>query len=474
MAFVRLIGSAIAFVLLVGALVATSACGSSSATCNADNCAGCCNVNTCIAKTDENACGSGGDACSPCGANEVCTHGSCVAAGMDCDGCFDPNTKNCKPGNTDFDCGVGGILCAQCTGGNTCQQGKCVMSTCTGCMSGGSCVAGTSTTACGLGGAACMGCTGSQICNDHKCVAPATCNSTNCAGGCCDKNDMCQMPGDTAAACGMGGASCEVCSGTATCVNHACKAPCGADCVGCCDAAGKCQASLNVTCGIGGAMCKQCTAGAICSGGSCISSTCSGSCPGCCDTASPSMCQLGNTNAQCGKAAGGIAPVCGMCVSPTTCVNNACHVDPMSKWDLVVVSGDVPTANRSGQPWDGMISSNPDPMVFVQLDYNGPNVKYGVSASIEDSFYAPWNQTLHSGVTAQLLLQTNNWMEVFDDDYPDITFDNVIGAEDESMGYCPLGITEAMFNGAVQEKVCTTGPATNLTWKVRFKLIPHP
>ena len=55
-----------------------------------------------------------------------------------------------------------------------------------------------------------------------SCSAPAGCDATSCAKGCCDANHECR-PGTAVDACGKGGAVCSACTGAATCSVNACS-----------------------------------------------------------------------------------------------------------------------------------------------------------------------------------------------------------------------------------------------------------
>ncbi len=180
-------------------------------------------------------------------------------------------------------------------------------------------------------------------------------------------------------------------------------------------------------------------------------------------------------NAACGIKSGGVAPTCKMCVSPQTCNSHACGVAPASTWDLVILTGTVPAEPSPGTTWDGAFFSYPDPYVFAELDYGGANYTRGFTTSMEDTVSPDWGaKVIFSKVRADLLLKSNNWIEVLDDDGVDIA--SMLPPDtsgDQTMGYCPLTLTQAMFNGVQQQKLCSPS-STGLTWKVNFKLVAHP
>lgn len=185
--------------------------------CNAANCPGCCQGNTCIVLTTNLSCGRGGQACRPCGANESCNAGVCTpnpACGpANCAGCCIGNV--CALGNQNTACGVAGAACANCAAaGNVCQGGRCEAQACSpancaGCCQGNTCVLGTQDDACGRGGLACNNCAaGGQVCQGAQCRD--RCGPLNCAG-CCQGNNACQL-GFANNACGSSGSACVNCT----------------------------------------------------------------------------------------------------------------------------------------------------------------------------------------------------------------------------------------------------------------------
>jgi hypothetical protein len=113
-------------------------------------------------------------------------------------------------------------------------------------------------------------------------AATALCDGAgNCLAATCDngfENDqgVCKAPGCVGVACGgsdgAGGlctgddgicASGQHCSSGGQCVCD------GSSCSGCCDASGKCQTSAMATCGIGGVSCQACTGGCCTASGTC-------------------------------------------------------------------------------------------------------------------------------------------------------------------------------------------------------------
>jgi hypothetical protein len=81
-------------------------------------------------------------------------------------------------------------------------------------------MSGTTTDTCGAGGSVCVVCQPQETCTGGACVA-RLCDSTSCPDGCCSADNTCQE-GDTAAACGTGGASCSTCGSDETCTERSC------------------------------------------------------------------------------------------------------------------------------------------------------------------------------------------------------------------------------------------------------------
>ncbi len=103
------------------------------------------------------------------------------------------------------------------------------------------------------------------------------CSSANCLGCCAVTSAggaMC-YPGNTEAACGTGGTTCQQCSsGSEKCVSGVCKLnTCDStSCpTGCCDSTGTCvSGTLDTACGKGGGTCQNCSSTSL----SCVGQTC--------------------------------------------------------------------------------------------------------------------------------------------------------------------------------------------------------
>ncbi len=210
-------------------------------------------------------------------------------------------------------------------------------SSCAGCCYQTLCVSGVSNQACGAGGIQCVPCPSGQTCSSetHTCGS-LSCNSGNCANGCCDSSNVCRDgTGTKTNTCGIGAEPCTSCIGNEVCdptqricLANLCSA---ATCSGCCDPqTGKCQnGTSNDYCGPNGLQCTKCTGGSSCSinrrceTNGCTASNCA---TGCCD--SNNNCQNGTDPGSCGYAGrscvscnGGVCDAnTHQCGAPNTCL----------------------------------------------------------------------------------------------------------------------------------------------------------
>lgn len=295
---------------------ASDGCGS---TCASNDCDGCCTTDkVCQPGTQTTACGKPGGTCKACGQEMLCTDGECTDK---------PCEKQCS-GRSCGDDGCGGS-CGTCTSGQVCTtQGQCCTPVCTGkcpnasdecggtcsgndacagcCSEDGMCQAGTTWNNCGIGGEACDACVAPEQCTNHKCKEPCdpvcdgkcpgasdgcdgVCTEVSPCTGCCDVNGFCQ-PGTSPVACGKEAGDCVVCMSGEQCLNQSCGTVCTPNCTN------KCPDAPD---GCGG----TCTENAACSG--------------CC---SNGFCMPGTWTDLCGNS----GQECLTCVTPQTCVNQAC------------------------------------------------------------------------------------------------------------------------------------------------------
>ncbi|MBS2013726.1 MAG: hypothetical protein JST00_12615 [Deltaproteobacteria bacterium] len=272
------------------------------------------------------------------------------------------------------------------------------------------------------------------------------------AGGCegckgCCADGVCQK-GDTAAACGAGGAACETCQGEATCSAGKCATKCGPDnCAGCCDASGACITSGTASaCGKGGQACTTCSGTKTCEAGACIETSCKASCAsGCC---SSTGCQTGKTTAACGTGGG----VCSACGAGQACNAGACTTSSTATFDLVAVSAKLPAKKSNGDDWDGF-GGLPDPLVKATSGSLS-----GTSPSRTDTLAPVWNATLLSGVTAAAL-KSSLRVDVSD---VDVAFNDPVGG-------CAVTLSNADFDGAPHTVNCPasgSGVAFSLVYRL--------
>jgi hypothetical protein len=236
----------------------------------------------CLPGTTATACGTGAFTCTACNTGQSCSSSSrqcittsCTASSCP-NGCCDASNM-CQSGTTKQTCGTGAHRCAVCVGNQTCDlnQRTCVANLCTSscstgcCDAQGQCVAGSTKAACGSNGLPCVTCTGSAQCTTRRLCETPGCDGVSCRSGCCDANGVCQ-PGNSPSACGSAGLSCVSCNGGAcdgnthtcgpvtTCINLSCKGCCGSD--------NQCHAgNTGAACGNSGTTCEMCSANQICS-----------------------------------------------------------------------------------------------------------------------------------------------------------------------------------------------------------------
>lgn len=285
---------------VIGVVVALApSCGSTKPRCGPSNCGGCCDAQgVCQSAQTNLACGLNGAACTQCPLDQACQAGTCAPANppptSSCTGCAGCcGAGGCQPGDSILACGSGGVACIACKNHQECKNGTCVdrgsgdggtcgPGNCAGCCRNNVCVTDSSDNPlnCGTGGATCDTCTGTESCVSGTCSAPGSCNASNC-NGCCDGTTCVPLSGQSDTRCGSNGSACIACSG-ATCSNGACTTTqqgCGPGtsnpCTnGCCSGTGTsatCVAGTSdFACGKGGAQCEYCIFGEVCQNQACI------------------------------------------------------------------------------------------------------------------------------------------------------------------------------------------------------------
>lgn len=241
--------------------------------------------------------------------------------------------------------------------------------------------------------------------NQNNNNAPA-CSPDNCQG-CCN-GDVCEA-GDSSATCGTGGNQCQACPTGASCTGGVCVLPCGPDnCQGCCDAGGNCvDGTADTACGTAGASCAPCSATETCSSGQCVAADCQSTCNGCC---SGTTCLEGNSSSACGTG----GDVCEDCGTGRACDAGSCVVDPTSRWDIVLVSADVPLYDIHQETWDPF-GGLPDPYVVFTVGGVLEAVQTDQSTVKDDATSGVWNDVVLGDVSARTI-QDQFCAQVFDDD----------------------------------------------------------
>ncbi|HEY4183303.1 MAG TPA: hypothetical protein VGM90_41050 [Kofleriaceae bacterium] len=326
---------------------------------------------------------------------------------------------------------------------------------CSGCLIDDFCAAGTQNMACGRGGEACNVCSGTDSCQDGKCRAPAACNPITCPSGCCDDTDHCKT-GTDATACGGDGAACADC-GTGSCTAGECVLGCDATtCVGCCNAQGQCVTATSATvCGKNGDACMPCGSGQGCTGGECAGTSCLSTCSGCCTGTTCNQTSQFDSNS-CGNA----GDVCKKCGPATICTNGDCTVDQLTRWDMIIVSGQVATTKPDGSAWDAF-GGLPDPYLCINQQVE-PEI---CISSVSNTLSPVWNATILTDQTPGDIVSRDFWT-MYD---ADVAFS-------DGMGICiNRDNAFAAFDGLVHEFDCTPATAASngfyTMWKIRYKLV---
>ncbi len=304
----------------------THQCESDVTNCTPASCpTGCCAGNLCISGTSIEDCGNFGNVCQDCVQSGLACQGQqCTQAGCgpeNCGGCCFGN--QCVDGVEQAACGFEGEQCQNClasnemcvptpAGGGFCEGvvSTCNDSNCPGgcCDANGVCEQGVSSTACGANAVFCQNCLQlGATCQFQECVPSLACNAQTCPGGCCDANGLCET-GQSPVACGDFGNLCQNCSSFgASCAGQTCQFVDAGTCDsltcpnGCCDVNGFCEPGQSQSsCGDFGNACQNCDLlGNMCFGQRCASACSSQTCPdGCCDQFD--VCQSGTTNGACG------------------------------------------------------------------------------------------------------------------------------------------------------------------------------
>jgi hypothetical protein len=209
--------------------------------------------------------------------------------------------------------------------------GTCNPTTCpTGCCDGnGVCQAGNTMAACGTLGETCQNCTalGFQFCDATRQAcgsSPGQCNGQTCPTGCCEGNTC--FAGIDPNECGQAGQTCRHCQQAGLqCQGHQCvQGACGPqNCKGCCFGDQCLSGTDQTACGIAGQQCQNCVANGqqcIAQGGP-VGGTCQGT-PQC----NPSNCKgCCNGNACVPGNDNGACGIGGVACANCTVQNEVCN-----------------------------------------------------------------------------------------------------------------------------------------------------
>jgi len=323
-----------------------------------------------------------------------------------CSGCMLPNDAGmdqCVAGNDREACGSGGEACTQC-GENeeckngTCQQKPCSPADCDGCCENGECKEGTSSTACGKGGEACSQCQG-----DTRCTAARRCESCN---GCWTDSDECKN-GDTSRHCGTGGETCQRCASDEKCEGGTCiEKSCSETCQGCCDGSSCLTGSRDDACGSGGESCKQCGDGYECD------------------------------------------------------FTDSCDLDRNSRWDVIAISGDVPTSDQNSVFYDHR-GNPPDPYIEVEVE-GFTETTSGKSDTDKDDTTPFWYDTTAKDVRAADLKRTDKTTFTIKDEDP------WYAGGDDKIASCAGNFEDNHFRGSI-EWTCVNHKNASQPVEVNYK-----
>lgn len=311
---------------------------------------------------------------------------------------------------------------------NNVNTATCGSGNCSGCCEGNTCMPGNADSACGRNGQACQACTGGSSCVDGSCETAPQCQPGSCSG-CCD-GDTC-LPGNQDSACGTGGYYCQACTGNQSCVNGVCVSECGPDtCLGCCDpVSGAClSGNQDDACGYGGQDCSTCGGNEACSNGSCVNVTCQSTCQGCC---SGDTCLGGGSSTACGTD----GYPCVDCGQGFACDFGECVVDPASRWDVVLLNGEISITDPDGDSWD-IFGGLPDPFVTFVVGGVMEPTSQAMSEAVDDTITPSWNVVILTDVSARAIFE-HFCYQVFDSDidYPEEISDEIcLGLGDYDFG----------------------------------------
>ena len=207
--------------------------------------------------------------------------------------------STCVCGSTGGPCS-GGRNCVGTAPGGTCQ---CIANgLCGGCCSSNNCLAGNTIAACGTQGESCDTCTTSNPCRNPICNVLGNCAESNKADGTACPSGKCS-----------GGNCCTGCLQSGICFTTPDNAHCGTSGVNCttCSTTNQCRSA---DCSTGGCNISYRPNGTICTGGLCYNGNC---CTGCWNG---TACDTTPDNSSCGTG----GALCGTCSTPDFCKSASC------------------------------------------------------------------------------------------------------------------------------------------------------
>jgi len=233
---------------------------------------------------------------------------------------------------------------------------------------------------------------------------------------------------------------------------------CPNTCAGCCDAARECHDGDELAaCGLSGIDCRDCVdeigVESSCSVGTCVANSCAATCGGgCCDG---ETCLDGDSPVACGTGGEG----CVTCGANDICLSSACHLDPESRWDIVVDNAEVPLFDAEDASWDAF-GGLPDVYIVVTAGLGTSYELTGQTDYVSNQILADYGGTVVlSNVPAKGIVEDLQF-QWWDDDWPSL---------DDPMMTVNVTVDESLFG---EPLLVVTATATEGDYIVRFHLVP--
>lgn len=225
-----------------------------------------------------------------------------------------------------------------------------------------------------------------------------------------------------------------------------------------CSSGGVClPGTSHDACGTGGDVCDPCGGTETCQAGTCVPmeedpepTGCSAAtCDGCCDG---DTCLSGTSDAACGDG----GETCNDCGPRGICEDGGdaqCAIDPVSRWDIHVISASLPQNKTGGETWDAA-GGLPDGFARARIG----DTQLTPTSTKNDTLTPAWGEILASDVRAGDIAALG--VEIWDDDV----------AVDDKFGGCVLyEFPFDAFDGPSQAIVCPDGAG----WGMTLSIVAH-